>query len=107
MSVLSFASTSSFSVPCISLSVVFFIILTGTSSPCLATITNTSRNKLSVDYYAKSCPQLENLVGSVTSQQFKESPVSGPATIRLLFHDCFVQVSTYLDTNQRALIGDY
>ncbi|KAL6209525.1 hypothetical protein ACLB2K_020465 [Fragaria x ananassa] len=47
--------------------------------------------QLSVDYYAKSCPQLEKLIGSITSQQFKEAPVSGPATIRLFFHDCFVE----------------
>ncbi|KAJ4703582.1 Peroxidase [Melia azedarach] len=50
-----------------------------------------SRRRLSVDYYAKSCPLVEQLVGSVTSQQFKEAPVSGPATIRLFFHDCFVE----------------
>ncbi|KAK7362754.1 hypothetical protein VNO77_04875 [Canavalia gladiata] len=74
-------------------SLFIFFTLTKTSS-CLAAIhTNTTHTPrhLSVDYYAKSCPQLEQLVGSVTSQQFKESPVSGPATIRLLFHDCFVE----------------
>ncbi|PON57398.1 Peroxidase [Trema orientale] len=49
------------------------------------------RRQLSFDYYAKSCPQLEQLVSSVTSQQFKEAPVSSPATIRLFFHDCFVE----------------
>ncbi|KAJ7968660.1 Peroxidase [Quillaja saponaria] len=60
---------------------------------CLAKPTNTTRQnrQLSVDYYAKSCPQVEQLVGSVTSQQFKVSPVSGPATIRLFFHDCFIE----------------
>ncbi|CAN0853234.1 Peroxidase 19 [Linum grandiflorum] len=47
--------------------------------------------QLSVNYYAKTCPHLEQLVGSVTSQQFKVSPISGPATIRLFFHDCFVE----------------
>ncbi|QCD83492.1 peroxidase [Vigna unguiculata] len=59
---------------------------------CLGTHANTTRTprQLSLNYYAKSCPQLEQLVGSVTSQQFKQSPVSAPATIRLLFHDCFV-----------------
>ncbi|XP_030460135.2 peroxidase 19 [Syzygium oleosum] len=52
----------------------------------------TSRHRqMSFGYYAKSCPQVEQLVGAVTSQQFKESPVSGPATIRLFFHDCFVE----------------
>ncbi|CAN7009855.1 unnamed protein product [Brassica oleracea var. botrytis] len=47
--------------------------------------------ELSTDYYSKKCPQLESLVGSVTSQRFKEAPVSAPATIRLFFHDCFVE----------------
>ncbi|CAH9081255.1 unnamed protein product [Cuscuta epithymum] len=47
--------------------------------------------QLSVDYYAKSCPQVDKLVASVTSQKFKSSPAAGPATIRLFFHDCFVQ----------------
>ncbi|XP_061363436.1 peroxidase 19 [Gastrolobium bilobum] len=80
----------SFSFPFISLFV--FFILNETSS-CLAIFSNTTppHSQLSVDYYGKSCPQLEKLIGSVTSQQFKESPVSGPATIRLLFHDCFVE----------------
>ncbi|KAJ4975417.1 hypothetical protein NE237_000523 [Protea cynaroides] len=47
--------------------------------------------QLSVDYYKKTCPQIEQLVGSVTYQQFHQSPISGPATIRLFFHDCFVE----------------
>ncbi|CAO2842921.1 unnamed protein product [Amaranthus hypochondriacus] len=47
--------------------------------------------QLSTDYYAKTCPQVEQLVGSVTSQLFKDSPAIAPATIRLFFHDCFVQ----------------
>ncbi|KAK7302884.1 hypothetical protein RJT34_13781 [Clitoria ternatea] len=73
--------------------ITFFVLFTLTrTSFCFAKATKTTshHSKLSVDYYAKSCPKLEEFVGSVTSQQFKESPVSGPATIRLLFHDCFV-----------------
>ncbi|XVE88143.1 hypothetical protein DITRI_Ditri19aG0044400 [Diplodiscus trichospermus] len=58
-----------------------------------AITTNATRRprQLSVDYYAKSCPQVEQFIGSITSQQFKEAPVSAPATIRLFFHDCFVE----------------
>ncbi|KAI5590939.1 hypothetical protein BDE02_04G044500 [Populus trichocarpa] len=74
------------------------------ASNCAAKATKSSRppRQLSVDYYAKKCPQLEQLVGSVTSQQFKEAPVSGPATIRLFFHDCFVEgcdASILISTN--------
>ncbi|KAE9594952.1 hypothetical protein Lal_00041125 [Lupinus albus] len=71
---------------------VLFFTLTETSL-CVAKVGNNTthpHSQLSVDYYAKSCPQVEQFVGSITLQQFKESPVSGPATIRLLFHDCFV-----------------
>ncbi|KAF9609557.1 hypothetical protein IFM89_016993 [Coptis chinensis] len=53
--------------------------------------TTLPRHPLKVDFYSSSCPHLEQLVGSVTSQQFKEAPVSAPATIRLFFHDCFVE----------------
>ncbi|KAM5588079.1 peroxidase 19 [Rosa sericea] len=64
---------------------IFFLLSTSASSAAKP------HRQLSVDYYAKSCPQLEKLIGSITSQQFKEAPVSGPATIRLFFHDCFVE----------------
>ncbi|XP_008442954.1 peroxidase 19 [Cucumis melo] len=46
---------------------------------------------LSVDYYDKTCPHLDQLVSSITTQQFKDAPVSAPATLRLFFHDCFVE----------------
>ncbi|KAG6573293.1 Peroxidase 19, partial [Cucurbita argyrosperma subsp. sororia] len=46
---------------------------------------------LSVDYYTKTCPHLEQLVSSITTQQFRDAPVSAPATLRLFFHDCFVE----------------
>ncbi|KAJ0985965.1 hypothetical protein J5N97_004321 [Dioscorea zingiberensis] len=49
-------------------------------------------HQLSLDFYSKSCPQLDQLVSSVTSRRFRDFPVSGPATIRLFFHDCFVEV---------------
>ncbi|KAK2642052.1 hypothetical protein Ddye_023815 [Dipteronia dyeriana] len=73
---------------------IIFLLTLNSSPTSLAKTTTTNRRQprqLSVNYYAKTCPQLEQLVGSVTSQLFKEAPVSGPATIRLFFHDCFVE----------------
>ncbi|XP_030552348.1 peroxidase 19 [Rhodamnia argentea] len=62
------------------------------SAAAAAAANATGRHRqMSLDYYTKSCPQVEQLVASVTSQRFKEVPVSGPATIRLFFHDCFVE----------------
>ncbi|XVF87389.1 hypothetical protein PTKIN_Ptkin18bG0116200 [Pterospermum kingtungense] len=72
---------------------ILFSLITINSCNCLAIVSNTKRppRQLSVNYYTKSCPQVERLIGSITSQQFKEAPVSAPATIRLFFHDCFVE----------------
>ncbi|KAK1321696.1 Peroxidase 19 [Acorus calamus] len=77
------------------------------SSSLASTTTNTTSlsNQLSIDFYSKSCPNLEQLVGSVTSQRFKEAPVTGPATIRLFFHDCFVEgcdASVLIEAKPRA-----
>ncbi|KAK9268191.1 hypothetical protein L1049_010634 [Liquidambar formosana] len=86
--------TSSSALTC---SVIIILILLHTSEclnkPTNTTITTTLRGhrQLSVDYYAKSCPQLDQLIASVTANRFQEAPISGPATIRLFFHDCFVE----------------
>eukprot|EP00246_Nothoceros_aenigmaticus_P000395 TRINITY_DN10593_c0_g1_i1.p1 TRINITY_DN10593_c0_g1~~TRINITY_DN10593_c0_g1_i1.p1 ORF type:complete len:323 (+),score=39.46 TRINITY_DN10593_c0_g1_i1:306-1274(+) len=45
---------------------------------------------LSVDYYAKSCPNLEAIIKPIVVQKYKEEFVSGPGVLRILFHDCFV-----------------
>jgi peroxidase len=46
--------------------------------------------QLSENFYSKTCPNVEGLVLAVARQKLAEAPVSAPATIRLLFHDCFV-----------------
>ncbi|KAJ4816149.1 Peroxidase [Rhynchospora pubera] len=45
---------------------------------------------LSTNYYANICPNLENLVRGAVQQQMAQSPITAPATLRLFFHDCFV-----------------
>ncbi|KAF7151182.1 hypothetical protein RHSIM_Rhsim02G0138300 [Rhododendron simsii] len=85
--------TSNFSPVSITM-LLYFFLLTLRTSHCIPNPTKanpTAARQLSNDFYAKSCPQLDQLVGSVTAQQFREAPVSGPATIRLFFHDCFVE----------------
>ncbi|GMP72283.1 hypothetical protein CsSME_00030372 [Camellia sinensis var. sinensis] len=72
-------------------SLLFILLILRTSHSTTTNAAAGPPRQLSVDYYAKSCPDLDQLVASVTAQQFKESPVAGPATIRLFFHDCFVQ----------------
>nr|DAD21355.1 TPA_asm: hypothetical protein HUJ06_022818 [Nelumbo nucifera] len=43
------------------------------------------------DYYANTCPNVETIVRNVVTQKFQQTFVTVPATLRLFFHDCFVQ----------------
>ncbi|GLJ52096.1 hypothetical protein SUGI_1107980 [Cryptomeria japonica] len=46
---------------------------------------------LRTNFYAKSCPNVESIVGNVVSQKFNQTFVTVPGTLRLFFHDCFVE----------------
>jgi peroxidase len=50
------------------------------------------RHGLSLDFYARTCPAVEQIVGNVTAARFRDHPASGPAVLRLFHHDCFVEV---------------
>ncbi|XP_061347596.1 peroxidase 51-like isoform X2 [Gastrolobium bilobum] len=47
--------------------------------------------QLSPNHYAKICPNVESIVRQVVQQKFQQTFVTVPATLRLFFHDCFVQ----------------
>ncbi|XP_039797949.1 peroxidase 73-like [Panicum virgatum] len=49
--------------------------------------------KLSPDYYWSTCLDVEAIVRAVVAKKVKETFVTVPATLRLFFHDCFVEVS--------------
>lgn len=46
--------------------------------------------QLRQNYYAKTCPNVENIVRNVVTKKFKKTFVTVPAVLRLFFHDCFV-----------------
>lgn len=50
--------------------------------------------QLKQNYYANTCPNVENIVKNVVQKKFQQTFVTVPATLRLFFHDCFVQVNT-------------
>jgi hypothetical protein len=50
------------------------------------------RHGLSLDFYARSCPAVEQIVGNVTAARLRDHPAAGPAVLRLFYHDCFVEV---------------
>lgn len=49
--------------------------------------------QLSTDFYKNTCPNVESIVSQVVANKFQQTFVTAPATLRLLFHDCFVRVS--------------
>ncbi|XP_061951071.1 peroxidase 45-like [Populus nigra] len=56
-------------------------------------ITNASAqsSQLRRNFYQNICPNVESLVRSAVQTKFSQTFVTAPATIRLLFHDCFVR----------------
>ncbi|RWW49325.1 hypothetical protein BHE74_00044531, partial [Ensete ventricosum] len=52
-----------------------------------------AHGQLSPTFYAGSCPNLENIVGSVMTQAVAKENRMGASILRLFFHDCFVNVS--------------
>ncbi|KAK8607327.1 hypothetical protein V6N13_053068 [Hibiscus sabdariffa] len=49
------------------------------------------QGQLSETFYNTSCPRVESIVRQVVVQKIKQTFVTIPATLRLFFHDCFVE----------------
>lgn len=47
--------------------------------------------QLSLDYYKETCPDAEKIIRAVMVQKQKEAFVTAAGTLRIFFHDCFVQ----------------
>ncbi|KAJ8448770.1 hypothetical protein Cgig2_011391 [Carnegiea gigantea] len=47
--------------------------------------------QLKRDYYRDSCPNVESIVRNAVEKKLQETFVTAPATLRLFFHDCFIQ----------------
>ncbi|XP_021768417.1 peroxidase 5-like [Chenopodium quinoa] len=47
-------------------------------------------DKLRVDFYNLSCPNVEQIIGDVVRKKSQENPGIVPGIIRLHFHDCYI-----------------
>ncbi|XP_009607563.1 peroxidase 16-like [Nicotiana tomentosiformis] len=47
--------------------------------------------QLQRNFYRNSCPNVESIVRSAVEDKFKQTIVTAAATLRLFFHDCFIQ----------------
>ncbi|KAK7311350.1 hypothetical protein RJT34_09431 [Clitoria ternatea] len=54
-------------------------------------IISKGEGQLSENFYASSCPNVESIVTQAVTNKFTQTITTGQATLRLFFHDCFVQ----------------
>ncbi|GAB4836907.1 Peroxidase 45 [Ancistrocladus abbreviatus] len=47
--------------------------------------------QLRLNFYHDSCPNVESIVHNAVKEKLQETFVTAPGTLRLFFHDCFVQ----------------
>ncbi|KAL6888285.1 hypothetical protein ACP4OV_009311 [Aristida adscensionis] len=59
------------------------LVLAASATACVA--------QLRRDYYADVCPGVEDIVSDAVAAKFQETFVTVGATVRLFFHDCFVE----------------
>jgi hypothetical protein len=52
---------------------------------------------LEIGFYHDKCPQAESVVKGVMEYAISKNPGNGAAMIRMLFHDCFVEVLNFFD----------
>jgi hypothetical protein len=62
--------------------------------------------QLKQDYYAGVCPDVEKIVRDAVSKKVQETPVAVGATIRLFFHDCFVEVRPHLHQRRHLALAN-
>jgi hypothetical protein len=51
------------------------------------------------NYYASSCPNVEAIVRGVVQQRLQATIRTVGSTVRLFFHDCFVEVRSVVPTS--------
>jgi len=63
---------------------------------CLIALIGSTQAQLQLGFYAKSCPKAEQIILKYVVEHIHNAPSLAAALIRLHFHDCFVNVCTYL-----------
>ena len=62
---------------------------------------------LELGYYRYKCPQAEAIVKAIMEKAIAQNPGNGAAVIRMLFHDCFVEVLYFIIQEGFCYIARY
>ncbi|KAK1307030.1 Peroxidase 45 [Acorus calamus] len=57
----------------------------------VAAVTGAAEGQLRPNFYQSRCPNVESIVRQAVSRKISQTFVTIPATLRLFFHDCFVE----------------
>ncbi|XP_010464099.1 PREDICTED: peroxidase 73-like isoform X1 [Camelina sativa] len=68
----------------------FGLVIVVALSLTISMFPDTTTAQLKTNFYGKVCPNVEQIVRTVVQQKVKQTFVTIPATLRLFFHDCFV-----------------
>ncbi|KAJ0051894.1 hypothetical protein Pint_03014 [Pistacia integerrima] len=63
-------------------------------------------SQLAENFYISTCPNVESIVNQAVSIKFSQTLITIPATLRLFFHDCFVEASHFSRTFMAKLWKD-
>lgn len=78
--------------------VTFAVLMAAVTTTCQAAYgpPNPASCGLKVGYYYAKCPHAEEIVKNVVGAAILHNPGVGAGLIRMLFHDCFVEVHSYI-----------
>jgi len=65
----------------------------------LTMLISKGEGQLSENFYNSSCPNVESIVSQAVTNKFTQTITTGQATLRLFFHDCFVEVFSLVCVN--------
>ncbi|CAA0412675.1 Peroxidase 35 [Arabidopsis thaliana] len=68
----------------------FSLVVVVALSLAISMFPDTTTAQLKTNFYGNSCPNVEQIVKKVVQEKIKQTFVTIPATLRLFFHDCFV-----------------
>lgn len=62
----------------------------------LVALQNAVEAQLRVDFYNSTCEEVESIVKEAMKAKLRAAPTSAAGTLRLFFHDCFVNVLLHI-----------